>query len=223
MFIARRRQYSSLPSLRQLTIASQEAQAFAVSSVPADGGDLRDIEDLDWFGLAHSIIGIAAMVSGVVVMAISKGTATHRLCGAFYVVAMVLLNASALAIYDFSGGFNTFHVFAILSLMTVVAGWVPALLRRRGSRWHLQHARYMAWSYVGLVAAFAAEIATRLPPFRSGRAFGIAVGGATLAVIAAGAVLIQRHVPQAVSRLRVAPSSQPVLEERASIKQSSND
>jgi uncharacterized membrane protein len=161
---------------------------------------VQDIEVVDGLGLTHTMIGIAALVLGLVVVMGSKGTASHRLWGSFYVVAMVLLNASALAIYDLSGAFNTFHVFAIFSLITVAAGWIPALLRRRGSEWRVQHAMYMTWSYVGLVAAFAAELVTRLAPFRSGRAFGIAVAGVTLAVVAAGAVLIRRNVPCALRR-----------------------
>jgi uncharacterized membrane protein len=155
---------------------------------------------IDWLGVAHTTIGIAALVLGLAVVVASKGTASHRLWGSFYVVAMVLLNASALAIYDLSGAFNTFHVFAVFSLLTIAAGWIPALLRRRGSQWRLQHAMYMTWSFVGLVAAFAAELVTRLPPFRSGRAFGISVAGVTLAVIVIGAVIIRRNVPRLVSR-----------------------
>lgn len=181
------------------------------------------MEAVDTIGLAHAIMGVAALVFGLIVVLSAKGTASHRLWGSFYVVAMVLLNASALAIYDLTGTLNAFHVFAILSLVTVAAGWIPSLLRRPGRQWQLQHAMNMTWSYVGLVAAFAAEIVTRLPPFRSGRTFGIAVGAATLAVIAAGGLLVRRHVPREVSRLGARLPSEPVRNVSDLSKRSPND
>jgi hypothetical protein len=123
--------------------------------------------------------------------------------GAAYVVSMVLLNASALAIYDFNGRFNAFHVLALISLTTVVAGWIPALHRRPGGGWRQHHAMTMAWSYAGLVAAFAAEVVTRIPAFRHGAWFGVATGASTLAVMGCGALMIHRRVPRLVSRLDV--------------------
>ena len=112
------------------------------------------VHGLDWFGLAHGIIGLAALVFGLVVITQGKGSASHRLWGSLYVVSMVLLNASALAMYDFNGRFNAFHVFALVSLATLAAGWTPALLRRPARLWYERHAMFMAWSYVGLLAAF---------------------------------------------------------------------
>jgi uncharacterized membrane protein len=164
------------------------------------------IPGLDSFGLAHTVIGIAALVLGLAVIAQAKGSASHRVWGSTYVVAMVLLNASALAIYDFNGRFNTFHLFALLSLATVAAGWIPALLRRPAGRWYERHAVYMAWSYVGLVAAFGAEIATRIPALRAGALFGATVAASTLGVVAVGALVIRRRVPRLVSRFS-APSA----------------
>lgn len=156
------------------------------------------IAGLDPFGLVHAGIGCAALVCGLVVLRRAKGSASHRVWGAAYVAAMLLLNASALAIYDFNGRLNTFHVLALGSLATLAAGWIPALVRRPGSRWRHHHAMNMAWSYAGLVAAFAAEIVTRIPAFRHGPMFGAAVGGASLLVIGCGALLIHRHVPRLV-------------------------
>jgi uncharacterized membrane protein len=157
------------------------------------------IRGLDSFGLAHALMGIAALVFGWVVLTHAKGSASHRVWGSAYAVAMVLLNASALAIYDFNGRFNTFHLFALLSLGSLAAGWVPALLRRPSGRWYERHANNMAWSYVGLVAAFVSEIATRLPVFHGGL-FGAAVAGSTLSVVGIGALLIRRRVPPIVAR-----------------------
>lgn len=165
------------------------------------------IRGLDAFGLAHAIIGMAALSVGLVVIARAKGSASHRVWGSAYVVAMVLLNASALAMYDLNGRFNTFHLFALLSLATLAAGWIPALVRRPTGQWYARHAMYMAWSYVGLVAAFVSEIATRIPAFHVGAAFGVAVAASTLAVVVVGALLIRKQVPRLVSTLQRPPAA----------------
>jgi len=165
------------------------------------------IHGLDRFGLAHAVIGIAALVLGLVVIAQGKGSASHRVWGSAYVVAMVLLNASALAIYDVSGRFNTFHLFALLSLATVAAGWIPALLRRPAARWYERHAIYMAWSYVGLAAALVSEIVTRIPAFQVRALIGATVAVSTLGVVAIGALVIRRRVPRLVSRFSATSAS----------------
>jgi hypothetical protein len=58
--------------------------------------------------------------------------------------------------------------------------------------WMPQHAKFMSWSYVGLLAAFVAEVAVRVP----GVGFGSAVIAATAFVVAGGAVLIRTRVPR---------------------------
>jgi hypothetical protein len=64
------------------------------------------------------------------------------------------------------------------------------------------HYYWMTWSYVGLMAALASETITRHPAFHplkaGGAAFGLAVAGATLVVVAVGATWIRRKQPQPV-------------------------
>jgi hypothetical protein len=105
---------------------------------------------------------------------------------------MVLLNGTGLMIYDLYGRFGPFHVAALVSLATVVGGFIPAYLRQPRATWMHHHAAAMCWSYVGLVAAFVSEIATRVPGVR----FGWAVVAATLGVVAVGAALIRMRVPR---------------------------
>jgi uncharacterized membrane protein len=159
------------------------------------------IHGLDPFGLAHAAVGIVALVLGLAVIAQGKGSAAHRVWGTAYGVSMVLLNASALVIYDFTGRFNAFHAFALMSLATLAAGWVPALLRRPAPQCFERHAMFMAWSYVGLVAAFVSEVVTRVPAFRIRPWFDAVVAVLTLTVVALGALVIRRTVPAALSRL----------------------
>ncbi|HEX2210295.1 MAG TPA: DUF2306 domain-containing protein [Longimicrobium sp.] len=160
---------------------------------------------LGWF---HTTCALAALGSGAVVLLRRKGTRVHRRTGWVYVCSMLALNGSALMIYRLFGGFGPFHVAAVLSLATVVAGTVPAV-RRRPANWVEHHYAWMTWSYVGLCAAAVSEVATRTPGFR----FWWAVFAGTFVVIGVGATLIRRNAASAVAPFqRRAPSAAPAAE-----------
>lgn len=80
---------------------------------------------------------------------------------------------------------------------TVVGGFIPAYLRRPRLTWTRHHAALMCWSYVGLLAAFVSEVATRVPGVR----FGYGVVVATIAVVVVGGILIRSRVPDIVQVL----------------------
>jgi hypothetical protein len=103
---------------------------------------------------------------------------------------MVAVNVSAFLIYELFGGLGLFHWMALFSLLTVLAGYFPARSRRPG--WRIRHAYFMSGSYVGLIAALAAEILTRTPwlPF-----FG-AVAVASISVIVLGILAMFRFIPR---------------------------
>lgn len=145
---------------------------------------------MDILGTFHLFTAGLALGSGASVAIARKGTKRHRWTGRIYVAAMLGLNLSALAIYDLTGRFNLFHVFALVGLATLAAGWIPAY-RQRGT-WKPLHARFMMWSYAGLLMAAVSEMATRLPIVRSWTAFGIAVGLGTGAVMLVSIVVIER-------------------------------
>ena len=155
------------------------------------------IRGLDAFGLVHALIGVAALLLGLAVVLRRKGTRTHRRIGQAYVVSMLLLNVTALMIYDLFGRFGPFHVAAAISLATIGAGFAPVYLRRPQTDWMSVHAMFMGWSYVGLVAAFISEIATHMP----GVSFGPGVAVATVLAVTGGAILIHTQVPKIVSTL----------------------
>lgn len=156
------------------------------------------IHGLDPFGAMHAALGLLALMLGLGVILLRKGTAWHRRVGLLYAATMLLLNATALAIYDLFGGFGPFHALAILSLATLAAALVPVWLRPR--HWLEIHARCMSWSYAGLVAAFFGEIGARLP------GVGLAAGTIvpTVAVMIVAAVLIHTRVPAIVTRAATA-------------------
>lgn len=140
---------------------------------------------IGWF---HTACAVLALCSGAAVLLRRKGTRVHRRIGWVYVGSMLALNGTALMIYRLFGGFGPFHVAAVVSLATVVAGTVPAV-RRRPANWVEHHYWLMTWSYVGLCAAAVSEVATRTPGFR----FWWAVFAGTFAVLGVGAVLIRRN------------------------------
>ena len=115
--------------------------------------------------IAHVAFGFAALVFGTINTVRQKGTPSHRLIGHTYYLSMLGLNGTAFGLYDFFGTFGVFHWFAALSLVSTVGAVVPVLLRRPRRSWKIYHGYFMLYSYLGLLAATAAEIAVRIPPF----------------------------------------------------------
>lgn len=145
-------------------------------------------------GLFHTVCALVALGSGAAVVLRRKGTRSHRRLGWVYVASMLALNGTALMIYRLFGGFGPFHAAAIASLVTVVAGAVPAY-RRKPANWLEHHYAWITWSYVGLCAATVSEVATRVPGFR----FWWAVVVGTFIVIGVGAILIRRNQAAAIA------------------------
>jgi uncharacterized membrane protein len=114
----------------------------------------------------HTGFGILALLLGAWIFLTTKGTRAHVRAGWAYVASMACLNGSALALYHLTGRFNTFHSLAVFSLATVAAGVIQVLGRHRWPKWLWRHYQYMAWSYVGLIAATCNEAFVRVPAFQ---------------------------------------------------------
>ena len=149
-------------------------------------------------GLIHTVFAVLALVTGAVIVFAEKGSRFHRRTGWVYVASMVAMNGTGLVIFRLFGGFGPFHVAALLSLATVIAGLVPVIRHRPVHGWLERHYTFMAYSYVGLVAAAASEIGTRMP----GSVFWWAVLLATLAVIAVGVTVVRRSEAATLARVR---------------------
>lgn len=141
-------------------------------------------------GLVHLIAAVLAVVTGTAVVLSRKGTGSHKWLGRGYVLMMLTVNVTALMIYELFGRFGLFHWLALLSLITMLLGYWPA--RSRSPGWKVRHAYFMSGSYVGVIAALAAELLTRTPwlPF-----FG-ATALASISVISVGLVLMFRFIPR---------------------------
>lgn len=151
--------------------------------------------------MLHILAAVIAIVTGLWVVLNTKGTRRHRRVGYVYVVSMVTLNVSSFFIFKLTGEFSPFHVAAFLSLATVIAGFVPVYRRRPVQGWLHMHLQFMAWSYIGLLAAAAAEAAVRIPETR----FWWAVIVSSVAIMMAGAIILARHRPRLLARFGRTP------------------
>ena len=148
-------------------------------------------------GQLHLASALAALATGAWVVLRPKGSATHRRVGWVYAASMLTLNVTALMIYRLTGTFGPFHIAALVSLGSLIAGIVPAWRRRPVHTWLDRHYYWMAYSYVGLLAATVAETATRVPgvqAFAGGPTpvFWIVVVLVSIAVFVIGARVIRR-------------------------------
>jgi uncharacterized membrane protein len=157
-------------------------------------------------GAAHVTAAMAALALGFVVLVAHKGTDIHRLFGVGFVLAMIVLNATALAIFRLTGQFNPFHALALMSLATTV--WGVLIVLRRRENWVVSHLRMMFFSYLGLLAAATAEGVLRfglLRPVISSPLgpSGIIGAGLLIAVAfaAAGALIVPRLQKSALAEL----------------------
>lgn len=147
-----------------------------------------------WLGLAHVLFAVAALLTGALVLFASKGTRYHRWLGRTYLLSMLALNFSALLIYEVFGGFGIFHWLALMSLLSVLGGY--RAVRQKVPNWKFSHANFMVGSYVGLVAAAVAEVASRVP----GWSFGASVFISSVLVIVVGVALMIKFLPRTLSQ-----------------------
>jgi uncharacterized membrane protein len=146
--------------------------------------------------LFHIVNSTLALVFGFCIFLIAKGTRSHKFFGYGYVISMALLNISAMFIYNLTGRLGPFHIAAIFSFITLVAGFLPAWRRKPAKLWLEYHYQFMCWCYAGLVAAAFSELLTRLPasPF-----WPAVVSGSVLIFFVSG-WLISRVTPRDLIR-----------------------
>jgi len=136
----------------------------------------------------HVVFAVLSLAFGLRIFTTRRGTPTHRKLGYCYIVSMLIMNVAALLLYARTGALGPFHVAALISLATLIAGAVPAIRRRPQDGWLSLHWEFMSWSFVGLVAGAVAEAAFRIP----GAAYWPAIVAGTVAVFVVGGTLIYR-------------------------------
>lgn len=147
-------------------------------------------------GLVHLLVALGVLAFGSAVILSRKGTRLHRWLGRAYVLLMVVLNGTALMIYELFGGFGPFHWMALASLLVTLVGYLPA--RSKPAGWMPRHAYFMTGSYVGLVAATVAEVASRVPDW----SFGWSVFISSVVVTVVGVRWMRVRIPRILARWR---------------------
>ena len=92
------------------------------------------IRGLDPFGLAHALLGVAALILGLALLLRRKGTPVHRRIGQAYVLSMLLLNITALMIYDLYGRSGRFTWLPLSAWRRSVLGSFPCISGGHGRR-----------------------------------------------------------------------------------------
>jgi uncharacterized membrane protein len=109
----------------------------------------------------HTTAGLLALLTGVLVAVLPKGTALHRNIGWSYGGSMYMLCLSSLFVpadiipfFDIGGiTYGIFHVFAVWGTLQLSVGLLMMVWHKRFTepvKWHLYH---MQWSFVGLIMA----------------------------------------------------------------------
>lgn len=165
------------------------------------------------WGAAHTGAAVIALILGPVLFLRVKGGKSHRQLGYAYVAAMLVVCLAGLPMRGFMGTISPFHVLAIVSLVTVTAGLIGALVsaNSRSGRPGMVHAhmKFMAWSYIGLVAAGLAQIGTRVAAGYGvgGLEIGVTIAGVSVATCFIGAALINGSAKSLLARY--APDATP--------------
>lgn len=110
---------------------------------------------------------------------------------------MVSMSGTALAIFELSGQFGPFHWLALMSSVSVLAGYQPTW--HKTPKWRYPHAYFMVGSYIGLTAGAAAEVVSRVPNW----SFWPSVIISSVVVIVVGTLMMWKLVPRSFRSLVV--------------------
>ena len=114
-------------------------------------------------GILHIVCSILALPLGAVILLRPKGTQSHIRLGWAYLICMICVNGFGLCVYHLTGGFNVFHLLAILNLTIIGIAILHIIYRRRMRNWLWRHYQYMSWSYVALLGGAINEAMVRIP------------------------------------------------------------
>ena len=140
-----------------------------------------------WGGI-HLLAAVLSLLLGTAVLALPKGGLRHRQLGYAYVGGLAVMLATSFAIYRQYNGFGIFHVAAILSAATLLAGMLPVWRKKPSYNWLQLHYSFMYLSVLELYVALVAEVLVRVP----GLAFWEVAGASSAVVMLPGAVLFSR-------------------------------
>ncbi len=161
----------------------------------------------------HTLCGLTALVSGLVVIFLRKGHQQHRIWGFVYLASMLTLCITSFTIYEFFGNFGAFHVLAMVSLVSITGGWISIRIFKRDEKTSSLkgHYMFMLFSYVGLVMATGSHFFGYVYPFMLARGFSntfiFAVCASSFWILPylIGSILIYRNWPRFARRFEQVP------------------
>jgi uncharacterized membrane protein len=149
--LAKRRSTASSPSILDPDINFDARVSMTLLSNP--------------FLLVHTIAATLALPVGAALFLMTKGTPRHRAVGFGYIALMLVANLSIMPvearIAPIGGtGLGIFHILAFVSLASLSAGIYAMVrwLQTKNPESMRSHQINMAFSYLGLVMAFASEL-----------------------------------------------------------------
>ena len=152
-----------------------------------------------WGGL-HTIAAILGLITGFMVLRRPKGDRRHKSVGYVYVVLMSVLVLAGIPMAE--NGLSAFHYLSMITGGSIVGAMVMIWLARiqtdprKRANFVFGHYKFMVWSYIGLVAAGVAQIASRIAGEAGGMAsFWWAVLVASLVITGVGALWVRLSDP----------------------------
>ena len=146
----------------------------------------------DTYGVIHLISSMCALIAGTLVLIMKKGSKRHKQIGYAYVISMATLLVTSFIIYRLFNGWGIFHYASTFSLIVLLLGMIPIWTKKPTNSWKYRHFSFMYWSVIGLYAALAAEVLTRVPDTSFFGMVGIATGVITII----GAIFLRINKPK---------------------------
>jgi uncharacterized membrane protein len=164
------------------------------------------------WGAIHLLAATLSLLLGTLVLVVPKEKTFHKPVGYAYLTCMTLMIGTAFGIYRQYNGFGVFHVAALLAGLTLVAGMLPVLLKKRFSRGLRWHYGFMYLSVLELYIALVAELLVRTPGATFAR---VATLSSAAVLIPGGILFVTRLAKSWQARTR---KTDPIAFERNPIK-----
>lgn len=109
-------------------------------------------------GVFHLTASLLGLLSGTYLLIAKKGSKAHWFIGRIFGFSLIIVNLSALFIYDFNDGrIGPFHYLIPVSLFFLIYGWLPMLKKKKSPKFMNRHIVGMIGASLGLWAAGATE------------------------------------------------------------------
>ncbi|TNE61487.1 MAG: DUF2306 domain-containing protein [Alphaproteobacteria bacterium] len=147
---------------------------------------------MTFFSYLHIASAIMSYLTAFLLFLSPVGARRHRMLGIAYAVSMLSTALSGFGMYN-TGGFSVFHIFSVVTVVTIARGWwaIFAFRRTRDRTYLIHHYFNMAYSFMGLNLAAIAQ-ATRLMDIKSWSDYLATVGVFYLFAVSLSVYLVRK-------------------------------